>query len=93
MAKSKTFQDAHGNESSSRKIAWIIIINALLMVWSCIVFGFKHPDSFSTSLAAGGTLFGILAVPTFAYLFGNKYNERKMNISTKDNKDANNSDT
>ena len=74
----KTFQDHNGNESSSRKLAWIIVINGLVMVWACIIFGFKHPDLFNTSLTAGGVLFGIIVVPTFAYLFGNKYNEIKM---------------
>ena len=85
MARHKTFQDAQGNESSSRKLAWIIVINGLVMVWACILFGFKHPSEFNTSLTAAGVLFGTLAVPTFAYLFGNKYNERKMNQPPNEN--------
>lgn len=68
-------QDSNGNNSSARLIGLTVIGNAILMLWSCLIFGFFHPDSFAASVGTGVGLFTAVTTATFVYLYNNKKKE------------------
>lgn len=72
MSRTKLNEDAKGNASSARAIGMFIVFNAVLMVWACIAFGFKHPDTFAASVGVGVGLFTAMTTATFVYLYSNK---------------------
>ena len=75
MAKTGFIQDKAGNNSSTRLIGLAVIINALLMLWACVIFGFLQPDSFAASVGTGVGLFTGTTTGTFVYLYNNKKKE------------------
>jgi len=78
----KVYQDVNGNISSSRVIGLAVIGNALLMLWSCIVFGFIHPDQFVAVIGIGTGLFTGVSTGTFVYLYSSKKVEPTPVITT-----------
>ncbi len=68
-------QDNNGNNSSTRLIGLTVIVNAILMLWACIIFGFFHPDSFPAFVGTGVGLFTAVTTGTFVYLYNNKKKE------------------
>lgn len=77
MSNTKIYEDAKGNASSARAIGIFLIINAVLILWACVVFGFKHPDLFSSTIQAGSIVFTAMTTGVFFYLYNNKKTELK----------------
>ena len=75
MARTKMLEDREGNASSARLIGVTVIGNALIMLWTCIIFGIYHPEYFVASVAAGAGLFTGVTTATFIYLYQNKKEE------------------
>jgi hypothetical protein len=75
MSKTRILEDQSGNLSSTRLIGVTVIINALLMVWACIIFGYKHPDQFIEVIGISTGLFTGITTGTFVYLYNNKKKE------------------
>lgn len=74
---SKIFEDNRGNKSNSRMIGSFVILNAILIGWMCVWFGFKHPDMMLGILGVYGGLFTTMTGLTFFFLYGNKKDELK----------------
>lgn len=91
MSRTKIHEDKNGNASSARVIGLTVVGNALLMLWTCIVFAFIHPDMATTIIGTGIGLFSALTTTTFIYLYGNKREELRNLPNT--NNDASSSDT
>ena len=74
--KTKFFESSPGNNSSSRLVAFIVIIVALIFVQEII---YLSKDNLKDILAIAGVFFVTIAGPAMALLFGQKYHERKNN--------------
>lgn len=68
------FHSISGNKSSSRLIAFIVIMVALLDIQLVLIIG---KDSVVNSAIAAGTLFITIAGPAMTFLFVQKRNESK----------------
>lgn len=76
--KAKVFEDSLGNGSSSRVIAMSIVISALIMLFSMIIFCFIHPDMALAMLGVTGGVFTTITTPTFIFLYSQKKQEIKQ---------------
>lgn len=72
MSRTKLLQDADGNASSARAIGIFVIVNAVLIVWASVIFGFFHSDQFAASVGVGAGTFTGMTTATFVYLYSNK---------------------
>ena len=82
--KNSFFQDSQGNDSSSRLIAFVIIIWALLAGGVLIAIKFLQPGADILLMAtASGLLFTTIAGPALAFLFLQKKTEVKQDMATK----------
>ena len=70
--KANYFQDTSGNKSSSRLIAFIVIIVALIFAQEVVYFG---KDNIVQAAAAAGTIFLTIAGPAMIFLFQQKKTE------------------
>jgi len=75
--KTGFFQSISGNNSSSRLIAFIVVIVALIFAQEVIYFG---KQSVIESAAAAGTIFLTIAGPAMAFVFMQKKTEVKQEI-------------
>ena len=82
MSKKRIYEDENGNTSSARVIGLTVIGNALLMLWTCIVFGFVHPDQFVAVIGIGTGLFTGVSTGTFVYLYSSKKVEPPPVVTT-----------
>lgn len=69
------FSDHKNNQSSARVIGAVVVFNAVLMLWACIMFGFMHSDLFVAAVGTGAGLFTAMTTGTFVYLYNNKKKE------------------
>lgn len=83
MTKGKLLEDASGNASSARAIGVFVIINATLIVWAGIIFGFLHPDQFAASVGVCAGGFTGMTTGTFVYLYSNKKAEIGKDLQDK----------
>ena len=75
--KTGFFQSISGNNSSSRLIAFIVVIVALIFAQEVIYFG---KQSVIESAAAAGTIFLTIAGPAMAFVFMQKKIEVKQEV-------------
>ena len=73
--KTGFFQSISGNNSSSRLIAFIVIVMALIFAQEVIYFGKDHVIE---AAAASGTIFLTIAGPAMAFAFLQKKQEVKQ---------------
>jgi hypothetical protein len=71
-------QAPSGNNSSSRLMAFIIVMSALVFSASVIVIGFIEESSVLLTSVAAGTLFMQMATPALFYMFNVKKEENKL---------------
>lgn len=77
--KSSFFQDPSGNDSSSRLIAVIVIIWALVLATAIVVIRYIDKDADIVLMAtASGLVFTTIAGPALAFLFWQKKEEGKQ---------------
>lgn len=74
MEKTGYFEASPGNKSSSRLIAFIVIVWALVLASAVLWFG---KDNVMLAAAAAGTLVTTIAGPAFIFLFNQKRFEMK----------------
>ena len=73
--KTGFFESISGNKSSSRLIAFIVIMVALIFAQEVIYFG---KSGVIEAAAAAGTIFLTIAGPAMAFMFMQKKNEVKQ---------------
>lgn len=77
--KTGFFQSISGNNSSSRLIAFIVVMASLLFTGFVLYSGLKKPDSdIIVITTAAGTLFIQIAGVAMGFLFMQKKNEVKQ---------------
>lgn len=82
--KNSFFQDSQGNNSSSRLIAFIVIIWALIASGILVTIKVFQPKADILSMStASGLLFTTIAGPALAFLFLQKKTEVKQEMTTK----------
>ena len=82
--KAGYFKDSQGNNSSSRLIAFIVIIWALIAGGLIVAIKVIQPDADILSMStASGLLFTTIAGPALAFLFLQKKTEVKQEMTTK----------
>lgn len=75
MEKTGYFEASPGNKSSSRLIAFIVIVWALVLATAVVWFG---RDNIIVAAAAAGTIVTTIAGPAFIFLFNQKRFETKQ---------------
>ena len=80
MSKSKLFEDASGNTSSSRVAGLTIIYSSIFFLSLCFVFAFIHPDQAASIIGIGSSLFTAMNVVACVYLSTNKKIETNKDI-------------
>lgn len=75
--KTGFFQSISGNNSSSRLIAFIVVIVALIFAQEVIYFG---KQSVIEAATAAGTIFLTIAGPAMAFVFLQKKTEVKQEV-------------
>ena len=71
------FNDPDGNKSSSRLIAFIVIMAALVFSSAIILIGYDQKTGVMVIAPAAGTIFVTIAGPAMAFLFVQKKTEEK----------------
>lgn len=72
MTKSKLYEDASGNTSSSRVAGLTIIYSSIFFLLLCFIFAFIHPDQAASIIGIGSSLFTAMNVVACVYMNANK---------------------
>lgn len=75
MEKTGYFEASPGNKSSSRLIAFIVIIWALVLATAVVWFG---KETIIVAAAAAGTIVTTIASPAYLFMFNQKRQEIKQ---------------
>lgn len=82
----KYLQSISGNQSSTRLIGIVVIIYAMIMAFLVLYWGKEKNESIMQLATAAGTLFGMIAGPTFIWIYGQKKTEVKQETKNDENK-------
>jgi hypothetical protein len=74
------FQDSDGNKSSSRLIACIVILYALILSSAIVLIGYIQKTPPMIIATAAGTIFTTIAGAAMVFLFAQKKTEEKAVI-------------